>query len=90
PVNFGKTNSKQFFDNEALYQQQVENFKKYHIDISNELEYVTFKNIDELPIAKFLLNGNQAIYMNNTLFIVGKDYFVAYRQPTKEELVYTQ
>ncbi|OCG46159.1 hypothetical protein A9G28_10715 [Gilliamella sp. Fer1-1] len=90
PVNFGKTNSKQFFDNEALYQQQVENFKKYHIDISNELEYVTFENIDELPIAKFLLNGNQAIYMNNTLFIVGKDYFVAYRQPTKEELVYTQ
>ncbi|WP_085166107.1 hypothetical protein [Gilliamella bombi] len=90
PVNFGKTNSKQFFCNEALYQQQVENFKKYHIDISNELEYVTFENIDEQPIAKFLLNGNQAIYMNNTLFIVGKDYFVAYRQPTKEELVYTQ
>ncbi|OCG54144.1 hypothetical protein A9G36_08835 [Gilliamella sp. Choc6-1] len=89
-VTFGKANSKQFFDNEALYQQQVENFKKYHIDISNELEYVTFENIDELPIVKFLLNGNQAIYMNNTLFIVGKDYFVAYRQPTKEELVYTQ
>ncbi|KFA57986.1 hypothetical protein A9G34_02070 [Gilliamella sp. Choc4-2] len=89
-VTFGKANSKQFFDNEALYQQQVENFKKYHIDISNELEYVTFENIDEQPIAKFLLNGNQAIYMNNTLFIVGKDYFVAYRQPTKEELVYTQ
>ncbi|TEA28156.1 hypothetical protein [Candidatus Schmidhempelia bombi] len=89
-ISFGKANSKQFFGNKKVYQQQVENFKKYNIDISNELEYITFENVDKTPLNKFLLNGNQAIYMNNTLFIVGKDYFVAYRQPTKEELVYTQ
>jgi hypothetical protein len=37
-VTFGKVDSKKFFNNNQLYQQHVENFKNYHIDISNELE----------------------------------------------------
>ncbi|SCC27179.1 hypothetical protein [Gilliamella intestini] len=87
-VTFDKANSKQFFGNEKLYQQQVANFKKYNIDISQELEYVTFKNINKTPLSKFLLNGNQAIYMKNTLFFVSENHFIAYRQPTNEELTY--
>lgn len=83
---FGKAKSKQLFGDEKLYQQQVENFKKFNIDISNELEYITFDNIDKSPLAKYLLNGNKAIYMNEMLFIVGEDYLAAYRQPTASEL----
>ncbi|MFQ1006531.1 hypothetical protein [Gilliamella sp. CG22] len=87
---FGKAKSKQLFGNEKLYQQQVENFKEFNIDISDELEYITFDNIDKSPLAKFLLNGNKAIYMNEMLFIVGEDYFAAYRQPTVIELTYQE
>ena len=87
---FGKAKSKQLFGNEKLYQQQVENFKEFNIDISNELEYITFDNIDKSPLAKFLLNGNKAIYMNEMLFIVGENYFAAYRQPTESELTYQE
>ena len=87
---FGKAKSKQLFGNEKLYQQQVENFKKFNIDISNELEYITFDNIDKSPLAKYLLNGNKAIYMNEMLFIVGENYFAAYRQPTESELTYQE
>ncbi|MBX4132712.1 hypothetical protein JMI89_03585 [Frischella sp. Ac48] len=83
---FGKAKSKQLFGDEKLYQQQVENFKKFNIDISNELEYITFDNIDKSPLAKYLLNRNKAIYMNEMLFIVGEDYLAAYRQPTASEL----
>lgn len=53
----GKAKSKQLFVNEKLYQQQVENSKEFNIDISDELEYITFDNIDKSPLAKFLLNG---------------------------------
>ena len=77
---FGKAKSKQLFGDEKLYQQQVENFKEFNIDISDELEYITFDNIDKSPLAKFLLNGNKAIYMNEMLFIVGENYFAAYRK----------
>lgn len=28
--------------------------------------------------------------MKNTLFIIGEDYFMAYRQPTDDELIYKQ
>ena len=87
---FGKAKSKQLFGNEKLYQQQVENFKKFNIDISNELEYITFDNIDKSPLAKYLLNGNKAIYMNEMLFIVGENYLAAYRQPTETELTYQE
>ena len=87
---FGKAKSKQLFGNEKLYQQQVENFKKFNIDISNELEYITFDNIDKSPLAKYLLNGNKAIYMNEMLFIVGENYLAAYRQPTVIELTYQE
>ena len=87
---FGKAKSKQLFGNEKLYQQQVENFKEFNIDISDELEYITFNNIDKSPLAKYLLNGNKAIYMNEILFIVGEDYFAAYRQPTVIELTYQE
>ena len=87
---FGKAKSKQLFGNEKLYQQQVENFKKFNIDISNELEYITFDNIDKSPLAKYLLNGNKAIYMNEMLFIVGENYLAAYRQPTESELTYQE
>lgn len=87
---FGKAKSKQLFGNEKRYQQQVENFKKFNIDISNELEYITFDNIDKSPLAKYLLNGNKAIYMNEMLFIVGEDYLAVYRQPTESELTYQE
>ncbi|MCX8639016.1 hypothetical protein J3U37_02785 [Gilliamella sp. B3172] len=87
---FGKAKSKQLFGNEKHYQQQVENFKKFNIDISNELEYIIFDNIDKSPLSKFLLNGNKAIYMNEMLFIVGEDYLAAYRQPTESELTYQE
>ncbi|WP_430875301.1 hypothetical protein [Gilliamella sp. G0441] len=87
---FGKAKSKQLFGDEKLYQQQVENFKEFNIDISDELEYITFDNIDKSPLAKFLLNGNKAIYMNEMLFIAGEDYFAAYRQPTESELTYQE
>ncbi|WP_430875302.1 hypothetical protein [Gilliamella sp. G0441] len=87
---FGKAKSKQLFGNEKLYQQQVENFKKFSIDISNELEYIIFNNIDKSPLAKYLLNGNKAIYMNEMLFIVGENYLAAYRQPTETELTYQE
>ena len=87
---FGKAKSKQLFGNEKLYQQQVENFKEFNIDISDELEYIVFDNIDKSPLAKFLLNGNKAIYMNEMLFIVGENYFAAYRQPTESELTYQE
>ncbi|OCG25642.1 hypothetical protein A9G11_00055 [Gilliamella sp. wkB108] len=90
PVTFGKIDAKQFFGDESFYQQQVENFKKYDIDISKDLDYITFDNIKNTPLAKFLRNGNQAIYMKNTLFIVGKDYFASYRQPTPEEVTYSE
>jgi len=90
PITFGKIDAKQFFGDDAFFQQQVENFKKYDIDISKDLDYITFNNIKNTPLAKFLWNGNQAIYMKNTLFIVGKDYFVSYRQPTPEEVTYTE
>ena len=90
PITFGKIDAKQFFGDDAFYQQQVENFKKYDIDISKDLDYITFNNIKNTPLAKFLWNGNQAIYMKNTLFIVGKDYFASYRQPTPEEVTYTE
>lgn len=90
PVTFGKIDAKQFFGDESFYQQQVENFKKYDIDISKDLDYITFDNIKNTPLAKFLWNGNQAIYMKNTLFIVGKDYFASYRQPTPEEVTYSE
>lgn len=81
PVLFGKMDSKQFFGDEKLYQQHVENFKSYNIDISNELDYITFENIENTSLAKFLLNGNQAIYMDNTLFFVSESNFTSYRQP---------
>ena len=87
---FGKAKSKQLFGNEKHYQQQVENFKKFNIDISNELEYITFDNIGKSPLSKFLLNGNKAIYMNEMLFIVGEDYLAVYRQPTETELTYQE
>ena len=90
PITFGKIDAKQFFGDDAFFQQQVENFKKYDIDISKDLDYITFNNIKNTPLAKFLWNGNQAIYMKNTLFIVGKDYFASYRQPTPEEVTYTE
>ena len=87
---FGKAKSKQLFGDEKRYQQQVENFKEFNIDISDELEYIAFDNIDKSPLAKYLLNGNKAIYMNEMLFIVGEDYFAAYRQPTVIELTYQE
>ena len=89
-VSFGKISSRQLFGDEKIYQQQAENFKKYNVDISNDLKYIEFKNIEQTPLAKFLLNGNRAIYMNDMLFIVGKNYFVAYRQPTVNELTYQE
>ncbi|MWN91364.1 hypothetical protein GQ597_11735 [Gilliamella sp. Pra-s65] len=87
-ISFGKVNSKQFFGDDELYQQHVENFKSYDIDISNELEYITIHGFEKTPFSKFLLNGNQAIYMKNTLFFVSENHFTAYRQPTDEELTY--
>lgn len=87
---FGKAKSKQLFGDEKFYQQQIENFKEFDIDISDELEYITFDNIDKSPLAKYLLNGNKAIYMNEMLFIVGENYFAAYRQPTESELTYQE
>lgn len=89
-ISFGKVDSKHFFDNDELYQQHVENFKSYDIDISNELEYITIHGFEKTPFSKFLLNGNQAIYMKNTLFFVSENHFTAYRQPTDEELTYQQ
>lgn len=89
-VTFGKANSKQFFDNDKLYQKHIANFKEHDIDISDELTYITIDNIKNSLLSKFLLHGNQAIYMNNTLFIVGEDYFVAYRQPTVNEVIYEE
>ncbi|OCG11119.1 hypothetical protein A9G24_09685 [Gilliamella sp. App6-5] len=89
-ISFGKVNSKRFFDNNELYQQYIENFKSYDIDISNELEYITIHGFEKTPFSKFLLNGNQAIYMKNTLFFVSENHFTAYRQPTDEELTYQQ
>ena len=90
PITFGKMSSKKFFNNNELYQRYVTNFKRYNIDISKELEYITFNNIDKSPLAKFLLNGNKAIYMKDTLFFVGENYFAAYRQPTESELTYRE
>ncbi|MFQ0973672.1 hypothetical protein [Gilliamella sp. CG35] len=87
---FGKAKSKQLFGDEKRYQQQVENFKEFNIDISDELEYIAFDNIDKSPLAKYLLNGNKAIYMNEMLFIVGENYLAAYRQPTVIELTYQE
>lgn len=89
-VTFGKANSKQFFGNDELYQKHIANFKEHDIDISDELTYITIDNIKNTLLSKFLLHGNQAIYMNNTLFIVGEDYFVAYRQPTVNEVIYEE
>lgn len=88
PVTFGKINSKKFFNNNELYQQHVINFKSYDIDISEELEYITIHNIEKTPFSKFLLNGNQAIYMKNILFFVSENHFAAYRQPTASEVTY--
>ena len=90
PITFGKMSSKKFFNNNELYQRYVTNFKRYNIDISKELEYIVFDNIDKSPLAKFLLNGNKAIYMKDTLFFVGENYFAAYRQPTESELTYQE
>ncbi|MCO6551334.1 MAG: hypothetical protein J6580_11760 [Gilliamella sp.] len=89
-ISFGKANSKRFFDNEELYQKNVAIFKEYNIDISNQLEYITIHGFEKTPLSKFLLNGNQAIYMKNTLFFVSDNHFIAYRQPTDEELTYQQ
>ena len=88
PITLNKINTKKFFNNEHLYQQQVENFKKVGIDISNELEYITFQNIENTRLTNFLLNGNQAIYMDNKLFFVGENYFAFFWQPKDEELFY--
>ena len=88
PITLNKINAKKFFNNENLYQQQVENFKKVGIDISNELEYITFQNIENTRLTNFLLNGNQAIYMDNKLFFVGENYFAFFWQPKDEELFY--
>lgn len=87
-ITLNKINSKKFFNNENLYQQQVENFKKVGIDISNELVYITFQNIENTRLTNFLLNGNQAIYMDNKLFFVGDNYFAFFWQPKDEELFY--
>lgn len=88
PITLNKINAKKFFNNENLYQQQVENFKKVGIDISNELEYITFQNIENTRLTNFLLNGNQAIYMDNKLFFVGENYFAFFWQPKDKELFY--
>ncbi|MCO6523975.1 MAG: hypothetical protein J6562_02995 [Candidatus Schmidhempelia sp.] len=88
-ASFGKQNSRKFFGNEAFYQQQVANFKRHGIDISQELTYVKFEQIQQSPLAAFLLNGDKAIYMKETFFLVGQDYFMAFRQPTDKELFYT-
>jgi hypothetical protein len=90
PASFGKQNSRAFFGNEILYQQQVANFKRHGIDISEELSYVKFEHIQNSPLATFLLNGDKAIYMQETFFLVGPGYFIAFRQPTHAELTYTE
>lgn len=79
--------SKKFFNNNELYQWYIEKFKRYNIDISEELQYITINNIEKTPISKFLLNGNKAIYMEDTLFIVGENHFAAYRQPNEKQII---
>jgi hypothetical protein len=89
-ASFAKQNSRTFFGNEVLYQQQVANFKRHGIDISEELTYVKFEHIQNSPLAAFLFNGDKAIYMQETFFLVGPSHFIAFRQPTQEELLYTK
>ena len=87
PITLGKMSSKKFFNNNELYQWYIEKFKRYNIDISEELQYITINNIEKTPISKFLLNGNKAIYMEDTLFIVGENHFAAYRQPNEKQII---
>ncbi|WP_392553084.1 hypothetical protein RHO14_04265 [Orbus wheelerorum] len=79
-------NTRDFFNNDELYQQQLTNFKKIGIDITDNIQYLEFSDANIKKLLPWLIQGNKAIYINNKLFLVGEKFFIILNQPTKNDL----